>query len=99
MAVRPWGICQRSGFRYYLDELISDGLYPNILVHPREWEPPERTLDYVPREDEGILENPSPDIDSASHVVSIPAYQSDTGKVLYGFNVSASCGDVNILVS
>ena len=58
---RAWGICQRSGTRYLLRELVEDGRYPGLLVHPDWWEgkhPQETPVDVS---DPIALRRPSPD--------------------------------------
>ena len=36
-----WGICQRCGLRYLLNELVLDGYYPNIRVCPGCYDAPQ----------------------------------------------------------
>lgn len=55
MKIRPWGICQRDGLRYPLDELVPEPR-TGLLVHtsnyddwhPQELPPKARTGDPKP---------------------------------------------------
>jgi len=93
---RPYGICQRSGLRFYLDELVNDGMYPEMLVHPKYWEAPERRRRYRPRPDEFFLKNPSLSNEVDKFVTNLPSYNSDTGEMMGAFQATASCGELSI---
>lgn len=58
---RAWGICQRSGKRVLLNELVRDGHSPELLVAPEWWEP-RHPQEFPPPMDEAIaLYRPSPE--------------------------------------
>lgn len=58
---RAWGICQRSGARFLLRDLIEDGRYPGLLVHPTWWEDKHPQETPVDVSDPIALRRPSPD--------------------------------------
>lgn len=58
---RAWGLCQRSGERHLLKDLIPDGRFPHLLVHPTWWEPKHPQEIIVDVIDPVALAHPSPD--------------------------------------
>lgn len=61
---RALGECARSGRVMRLNELVHDGLYPNLLVDPAWYEPPYPCRDPRPIIDPIALREPSPRRDS-----------------------------------
>lgn len=59
---KAWGICQRSGARHLLSELIPDGRVPGILVHPSWYEPAQPQEQSVDVTDPIALRHPSPEV-------------------------------------
>lgn len=95
---RPWGICQRSGMRYYLDELVRDGRNPDMLVHPKNWEPKEKKGIYRPRRDEFRLRDPSPDTSVEVMYLKMPTEDADTGEGLTGFTIAVVPGEMMLML-
>lgn len=56
-----WGICQRCGLRDLLENLVLDGYYPNIRVHPECWDDKHPQERLEPLTDATALWRPSPE--------------------------------------
>lgn len=50
---KAWGICGRSGQRMLLKDMIFDGRFPAMRVHPAWWEPKD-PLEYAPKLEDPI---------------------------------------------
>lgn len=63
---RAWATCQRCGARALHKELVADGHYPNLRVHPgcRDIRNPQEKP--FKAEDKVLLRHPVPDIDDDS---------------------------------
>jgi hypothetical protein len=69
---RAWGICQRSGARYLLSDLIEDGRIPGLLVHPSWYEPFQQQERPIDVSDPQALRDPSPEVSIESNY-KVPA--------------------------
>lgn len=58
---RAWGICQRSGLRFLLKDLVPDGRYPNLMVNPAWWEPKHPQENPITVTDPQTLYRPAPE--------------------------------------
>jgi hypothetical protein len=96
MKVRAYGICQRSGLRFYLDELVKDGYNPNLLVHPRYWEPAEKLRRYKPKKEEFVKKVISPEVTDTGETLSLPTRNFDTWDVMGAFSMTVSAGEVAV---
>lgn len=94
MRTRAYGICQRSGLRFYLDELVKDGYNPNLLVHPRYWEPPEKLRRYRPKKEEFIKKVISPEVTDTNERLSLPTRNFDTWAIMGAFSMTVAAGEV-----
>lgn len=79
---KAWGMCQRCGLRSYLNDLVPDGRYPDILVHPNDcYEPPVIEEQSIPKIFDAVnLKKPSPDNDKNDISISFPNYQADSDQ-------------------
>lgn len=59
----PWGICQRSGLRTQLSNLVIDG-QTGLLVHPRWYEPRHPQETPPTAKDDVTVLNQAPDNDN-----------------------------------
>jgi hypothetical protein len=58
---KAWGICGRCGQRDYLNDLVFDGYYPSLRVHPRCYEARHPQDRLAPVTDPIALWRPSPE--------------------------------------
>lgn len=58
---QAWGLCQKCGFRFLLNQLRLDGYYPNLRVCPECFDTRHPQEDYVDVSDPQALWRPSPD--------------------------------------
>lgn len=78
---KAWGICGRSGQRMLLKDMIFDGRFPAMRVHPSWWEPKD-PLEYAPKlEDPIALWRPAPE-DYPIVAPILDAVPDETGVIL-----------------
>lgn len=80
MSVRSqaWGQCGKSGQRMLLADMVEDGYYPGMLVHPDWYEQPDQARQRVPLFDKESLKRPAPSNDHQNHTVRFPLFDFDT---------------------
>lgn len=93
-----WGVCQRSGFRYKLRELVNDGRFPHLLVHPSHYDPPDAQETLTPIMDAYTLQHPSPELTRDAEFVTFPIY-SIFGSPKLGLAGRTQLGNPFILVT
>jgi hypothetical protein len=59
---KAWGICQKSGGRYLRSELVEDGYFKGLLVHPKWKDGPHPQERPVTVQDAMAIRKPSPEI-------------------------------------
>lgn len=70
-----WGICGRSGQKMLLKNMVFDGRFPNMRVHPDWWED-KHPQEYMPKvEDPTALYRPSPEVIAAPTAPVLTASQ------------------------
>lgn len=81
------GICQRSGRKMLLRDMIADGYYPNLIVDPAYYEPkhPQESLPAL--EDPVALYRPAPDDDNVSALLILT--QGEVGT-FWGFGLGGT---------
>jgi hypothetical protein len=79
---QTWGECAKSGKRMYLKDMVRDGYYPGLLVHPGWYEPPTEENERVPIFDRESITNPAPILEQKNHTVYFPLFDFDTFEVV-----------------
>lgn len=79
---RAWGICQRSGKRILLKDLVQDGYIPGMLVQSSWHEPRNNDLQRPNLFDRVNLTRPSPDNNQENHTVMFPCFSFTTFETI-----------------
>lgn len=89
-----FGISDRSGFRYRLNEMKRE--WTGALVGPDEYEPKHPQLEpRKPTPDPQALYNPRPDrVEPLSVFVGVPLFDGSTFKIIKGIGQVGSVGVV-----
>jgi hypothetical protein len=83
-----WGLCQRCGLRFLLDELIFDGYYPNLRVCTGCYDPPQPQERLAIVSDPVALYRPAPDAMYISPpVLTVTVSGSSANLAWEGFNL------------
>ena len=69
--------CMRSGIKMRLSDMVQDGYYPGLMVHPDWYEPPEPQEQFLSVVDDAAVDNPSPENYRIATEVNFPTYDSD----------------------
>ncbi len=82
---KAWGICERSGRKMLLRDMVYDGEWPDMRVHPDEYDP-QHPQEYIPDEyDPESLWDPTTDLDKAqadAGAINFPMFDFGAGAVI-----------------
>lgn len=81
---KAWGLCERSGKKMLLKDMMYDGEWPDMLVSPDEYDP-QHPQEYIPDEfDPETLYDPTTDLDKAS------SEQGDIRLPIFDFSTTSA---------
>ena len=81
---KAWGICERSGRKLLLRDMVYDGEWPDMRVAPDEYDP-QHPQEYIPDEyDPETLWDPTTDLDAAQ------SEQGDINFPIFNFGMGRS---------
>lgn len=93
------GECGRSGQKMLLKDMVEDGYYPGLLVHPGWYEGRHPQEEFWAVFDNPALEHPMPENDMKNHTVRWPLFDNDTFMTVPPAVATFFTGNVTILIT
>lgn len=93
------GECGRSGQKMLLSEMVEDGYYPGLMVHPTWYEPRHPQEEFRAIHDEPSLKRPMPENNSLNLTVTWPVLDEDTQETVPVVFGHFALGNVAVVIT